>query len=51
MPAISALLEVEVETEAQKSKIITIENRDGYKRPCLKNKAKLLSDRSHLVPL
>lgn len=51
MPAVSALWEVEVETEAQKFKIITIENSEGYKRPCLKNTTKLLSNRSDLVPL
>lgn len=51
MPAVSALWEVEVETEAQKFKIITIENSEGYKRPCLKSKTKLLSNRSYLVPL
>lgn len=50
MPAVSALWEVEVETEAQKFKIITIENSEGYKRPCLKNTTKLLSNRSYLVP-
>lgn len=51
MPAVSALWEMEVETEAQKFKIITIENSEGYKRPCLKSKTKLLSNRSYLVPL
>lgn len=50
MPAVSALWEVEVETEAQKFKIITTENSEGYKRPCLKNTTKLLSNRSYLVP-